>query len=156
MPEPTPVLQLDRAWYVYDYHVTPEATAQLRAMQIKYKGRWLIRKTWEGDAGQYDHSRHQAILFQVLQVIWWEMPHPPTLAPKGLQTTLQDVANFPEPSDELVQMIQDITGTVFSVFKQIGKSAKDTATNTQSAVTWLIWGGAAVLLFNLFRATKAS
>jgi len=155
---PTPILQIDPGWYTYDYPVTSDMLAQLRAMQTKYQGRWFTRTSWNGDAGKYDKSRHEAILIQVVQSIWWELPRWPVPAPKGAATTLQDIANLPEPSDELIQMIQDITGSAFEYFKQFGKAAKkaveNTASNTISATTLLIWGGAAVLLYNLYRATN--
>jgi hypothetical protein len=151
MPEPSFYpLQLEPGWYAYDWANSTEMTAKLRAMQVKYQGRWHIQRTWDSAK-----AKHSVMVFQVKQTIWWEMPGAPIVAPKGSATQLKDLPKiFPEPSTGFIAMIEDITGSAYDFFRDFGKAAKDVGDQTKTAVTVLIWGGAAVLLLNLFRYTS--
>lgn len=139
--------QLEAGWYWWDFAQAMDGDAWVAFTQAN-RGVLFTRKTWQG------HDR-TAVLFELRQPLRWTLGGLPTKAPRGINTELQDMATAPSPSPGFVVMVEELTGKSFDVFRRTGKAISDTASSTTSALKVLVWGGAAILLFNLFQNTKA-
>lgn len=128
-----PPVRLDAGWYWY--HVE-RASDQEKAWEVFYRANietLKVRKQFAGDT-----SRAIVYVFELRQPIAWTLPGIPSKAPRKLATELRDLSN-----SEQVKASPDLAALV-----------AEAAGNTGSALTLLVWGGAAVLLFNLFRSTR--
>lgn len=118
---------LPPGWYWFDF--ADSESAAWTAFTGRYKGKLRTRRTWSAAA-------RSVVVFQVTESIPWELGGRPTPAPKGIKTSLRDMASAPDPSPGLSAMLEQLTWESSTLFKV------------------LFWGGAAILLINLFRQTS--
>jgi hypothetical protein len=131
-------------WYWFDFPTeeTPQWTAFTRAN----KGAIWPRRNWATNGWI-------AQVFQVTRPIVWGMGGRPTVAPRGPATELRDMAKAPDPSPGFVVMVEQLMNMPFEAFRDLGKKVQETANQANTALLVLLWGGAAILLLNLFRNT---
>lgn len=122
-------------WYWYDYELKREA--EVLAYLAANRGSMIVRRRWEGD------SVH-AMVFEVRQNIRWTIYGLPTKAPKGARTELSDMVSGPPPSPSFTTLVEEM-----------GEKVKEGAKSTSTALNVLVWGAVAVVLFNLYSATKS-
>lgn len=118
---------------------------QVQAFAKQHRVQMLIGKTFtEPKTGG------EIIVFQVaVAPLIWTLPRWPTQAPKGLATEPSDIAKSAgTPTPQLRGMLEELLGKPWDKIKATADSAND-------ALKVLIWGGAAVLLWNLFQHTRA-
>lgn len=136
-----PPVRLDAGWYWY--HVERTGTGKLAFLKSDQQKAWekfseehaetlKIRKQFAGDT-----SKAIVFVFELVAPIAWTLPGVPSKAPRKLATELKDLSSSAtvKASPDLMQLVAESGGTVNSSLKLI------------------LWGGAAVLLFNLFRRT---
>lgn len=128
-----PPVRLEPGWYWY--HVE-RASDQEKAWEVFSRANietLKVRKSFAGDT-----ARALVFVFELRQPIAWTLPGVPSKAPRKLATELRDLS-----SSEQVRASPDLAALV-----------AEAGSNTSGALTLLVWGGAAVLLFNLFRSTR--
>jgi len=127
-----PPVRLEPGWYWWHY-IRSETEAQWAAFHALSLRTLKIRKTFPGDT-----SRANVVVFEVLEPIAWTLSGIPSKAPKKGRTELKDLATAPEfkAAPDLAALLAE-AGEVGSSASTVGKV--------------LLWGGAAVLLLNLWR-----
>jgi hypothetical protein len=137
-----PPVRLDPGWYWY--HVERTGTGKLAWLKSDQQKAWekfaeahaevlKIRKQFAGDT-----SKAIVFVFELTQPIAWTPPGVPSKAPRKAATELKDLS-----SSATVKASPDLTQLV----AEAGGSAS-------SALQLVLWGGAAILLFNFFRRTS--
>lgn len=130
-------------WYWYHYNLSDHAAVQefLRA----HSGQVRLRKTFRGPA-----NATEILIFEVVGgPLVWSLPDWPTPAPRKLDTGPGDIAKAaPNASPSLRATLEELVGKPFEAIRR-------TAENANTAVNILIFGGAAVLLYNLYQHTRA-
>jgi hypothetical protein len=115
-------------WYGYDFDAVTERLPW-EAFLLANRQVVLQRTTWQ---------THEwiAVLIEVRQPVIWSFPGGlPRPAPKGFATKLQDLTQAPDPSPGFVTMVEELTGTVYAVFRRTGKVAKEVAGGVASAAS---------------------
>jgi hypothetical protein len=135
-------LGIPRGWYWYDF-----TAEQKPAVDAFFAERFVdarIRKTFKGGASEI-------VVFEVVGPnLVWKLPGWPTAAPKKLDTSPADIAKTAtNPSPPLVSTLEELIGKPWAAIKK-------TADNANTALNILIFGGVAVLLWNLYQSTRAS
>lgn len=136
-----PPVRLDPGWYWY--HVERTGTGQLAFLKSEQQKAWekfaeehaaviKIRKQFAGDT-----SKAIVFVFELVAPIAWTLPGIPSKAPRKAATELKDLS-----SSQQVKASPDLQTLV----AEAGSSAG-------SALKLVVWGGAAILLFNFFRRT---
>jgi hypothetical protein len=129
-----PPIVLQPGWYWHHY-VRSRDLASVDAFISLHRGQMKVRKIFSGDT-----SDAQVIVFEVVGgALTWTLSGKPTKAPKGIRTELKDLADGAVSSPSLKQLLDELGGT---------GSALSTAAKV------VIFGGAAVLLWNLYQATN--
>lgn len=144
MSAPVPPLRVDPGWYWWlimpqDQKAWAEFRAANRAPAI------VVRKVMRGQ-----NETNEIVVFQVKQPIAWTLPVPPMKAPKGAQTNVSDLISGPPPSPHWTVALQEFMDIPLKPFRAVGEATKQTT----NALTLLVWGGAAVLLFNLYQGSR--
>lgn len=127
-------IQVAPGWYWYDYDRRADGTAYEELLRVNKGGVWQ-RKVWTT-------AVRAAVLLQVTRAIAWNIGGKPTPAPKGLRTQLADMADGPDPTPGVVEMNAQLLNRGAAAVSETG-----------STFRILLWGGAAILLLNLFRST---
>ncbi len=136
-----PPVRLEPGWYWY--HVERTGTGALAWLKSDQEKAWdafaqahgdvlKIRKQFAGDT-----AKAVVFVFELVAPIAWTLPGVPSRAPRKAQTNLSDLSSSPtvKASPDLQQLVIEAGET------------------TVSALQLVLLGGAAVLLFNLFRRT---
>lgn len=131
---PLPPVRLEAGWYWYHY-LRGDQQAQWDAYAAANRATLKIRKQFPGDT-----SRAIVVVFELLAPIAWPLSGVPSHAPKKGATELKDLS-----SSQQVKASPDLQTLI--------AEAGNTAQSATSALQVLIWGGAAVLLYNFFRRT---
>ena len=128
-------------WYLYDLAIEPE----VRAFTVKNQALMRVRKTFRGTMTQTE-----IMVFEVFRgpALLWTLPGYPEQAPKKFETSPGDIAaKTANPSPSLRATLEELVGKPYEAIKR-------TADNANTAVNILIFGGAAVLLWNLYQHTR--
>lgn len=120
--------------YAYDFDSVTErpawdAWAKTNAATVE------VSKTWQDD-------KWAAVLFTVKRNTVWNLSGWPMKPKKGIKADLNELMREEDASPSLVELGKKIADGLASA----GKS-------TSNALTLILWGGAAILLINLFRRT---
>lgn len=134
-----PPLEVQPGWYWYDYDRLRDRGPYEDFLRANKGSVWQRRV--------FTTKVREAVVLQVTRPIHWTIGGKPTPAPRGLLTELSDMAQSPDASPGLLQML---SGAVDGATSAVGKATSDTS----STLRILLWGGAAILLFNLFRSTS--
>lgn len=133
-------LGIARGWYWYDFTAADKPAVDAFFGQHFTEAR--IRKTFKGGASEI-------IVFEVVAPnLVWPLSGWPTMAPKKLDTSPADIAkSAANPSPPLVSTLEELIGKPWAAIKK-------TADNANTALNILIFGGVAVLLWNLYQSTR--
>lgn len=136
-----PPVRLEPGWYWY--HVERTGTGQLAWLKSDQQKAWekfaeehaailKLRKQFAGDT-----SKAIVYVFELVHPIAWTLSGVPSKAPRKAATELKDLSSSAavKASPDLQTLVAEAGGTV------------------NSSLKLLLWGGAAVLLFNMFRRT---
>jgi hypothetical protein len=136
-----PPVRLEPGWYWY--HVERSRSTLTTWIKSEQQKAWeqfsednaaviKVRKQFAGDT-----SKAVVYVFELVAPIAWTLPGVPSKAPRKAQTELKDLSSSQavKASPDLQQLVAEAGAT------------------TGSALKLIVWGGAAVLLFNLFRRT---
>jgi hypothetical protein len=130
-----PPVLLNPGWYSWHF-IRSESEKQWETFHAANMATLKLRKSFSGDT-----SRAMVVVFEIVRPLQWPLPGIPSPAPKKGRTTLKDLSTAPEyNTPDLVELFAELAG-----------SAKQVAGSLGGAGTLLLWGGAAVLLFQLFR-----
>jgi hypothetical protein len=132
-----PPLRVDPGWYWWLQ--MPQDAREFATFSSAQRGALRVRMVYRGQ-----NETSEILVFQVLQTIAWTLSTPPVRAPKGARTRLDDIISGPAPQPHWTVALQDFAD---APGKKIGEAS--------SALSLVLWGGAAILLFNLYRRTKA-
>lgn len=131
-----PPIRVDPGWYWWLQ--MPQEARELSAFTAANRS-MRVRMVYRGQ-----NETSEIIVFQVLAPIAWTLSTPPVRAPKGARTRLDDIIGSPPPQPHWTVPLQDFLD---APGKKLGEAS--------SALSLVLWGGAAILLFNLYRRTKA-
>lgn len=131
-----PPLVLAPGWYWWI-----KSPAEDAAYSAFWSANRLIMKPRKILRGQSETN--ELIVFEVLAPLPWTLPGPPSRAPKGQRTELDDIIKGPAPDPHWTVQLGDLLGKPWQPIRDAG-----------NAVKVLVFGGAAVLLFNLYQNTK--
>lgn len=132
-----PPRRVEPGWYWW--LIMPRDQKAWSAFTALNKGALFVRKTMRGQ-----NEINEVAVFEVKTPIAWTLDVPPMRAPKGLRTNLEDLISGPPPSPHWTAALEEILG------KPMAK-----AREASTALSVVLWGGAAILLFNLFQTTRA-
>jgi hypothetical protein len=137
-------LGVARGWYWYDF--TAADRPAVDAFFEQNAASAAVRKTFRGQGGA-----SEIIVFEVTgPSLVWPLKGWPVAAPKKLDTSPRDIAKAAaNPSPSLQATLEELVGKPWAAIKQ-------TADNANTALNILIFGGVAVLLWNLYQSTRAS
>lgn len=124
-------------WYHYDQTTAPRVGAFIRTTP-----QMRVRVSFRGHT-----SGNEVIVFEVLAPFRWSLPGYPTVAPKRAKTTIEDIASGPAPAPGVVQLIEEVTGKSF-------EAVKGAAGNASTALNLVLFGGAAIVLWNIWRGSN--
>lgn len=130
-----PPLRVDPGWYWW--LIMPQDRQDYAAFTAANKGKMFVRKVFRGQS-----ETNEVIVFEVKQAIAWTLATPPAKARKGFKTELDDLIKGPPPDPHWTVALTDILGKPLEKAREAG-----------SALSLLLWGGAAIVLFNVFRST---
>lgn len=130
-----PPLRVDPGWYWW--LVMPQDRQAYAAFAAANKGKVIVRKLMRGQS-----ETNEVIVIEVREPVAWTLATPPKRAPKGIRTELSDLVQGPQPDPHWTVALEEILGAPVRMVREAG-----------SALSLLVWGGAALLLFNLFRNT---
>jgi hypothetical protein len=146
-----PPVRLEPGWYWYHF-IRKDVEKEWDAFKAANQGVLKLRTQFSGDASTpiveslpnwvpsplSQPPPAIVVVFELVAPLAWTLPGIPSKAPKKAATTLKDISSSSEvkESPSLQKLIADAGGTV------------------TGALSLLLWGGAAVLLFNLFRSTR--
>jgi hypothetical protein len=130
-----PPLRVDPGWYWW--LIMPQDQKDYSAFTAANRGKMFVRKVFRGQS-----ETNEVIVFEVKEPIAWTLATPPAKARKGFKTELDDLIKGPAPDPHWTVALTDILGKPLEKAREAG-----------SALTLVLWGGAAIVLFNLFRAT---
>ncbi|MET0410232.1 MAG: hypothetical protein ABW217_03000 [Polyangiaceae bacterium] len=142
--------QIRPGWYWY--YKGPELVTAYSEFAARHRDVFKPRKTFKDDTG----SGAEIVVFEVLSpgLYWNELPGLPAPARRGINTNLAEVAQSEQPQPGLVALVEDLTGKAWEEVKAGKKAVSDTAKSANSALNVLIWGGVAIIAWNLFTATR--
>lgn len=132
-----PPLRVEAGWYWF--LVMPQDVAIYSAF-LKANPAVRPRKVYRSQG-----ETNEIVVFQVLSPVAWTLATPPSPAPKGFRTELADIIAAPPPSPHWTIPLSEFAEAPF-------KAAKEAS----SALSLVLWGGAAILLFNLYRSSRSS
>lgn len=146
-----PPVRLEPGFYWYHF-IRKDTEKQWDAFKVANAGVLKLRSSFSGEASSPyfegapnwvpsplpEPPPSMVVVFELVGPLAWSLPGIPSKAPKKAATTLKDIA-----SSEAVKQSP-------SLQKLVG----DAVGHTGSALALLVWGGAAVLLFNLYRSTR--
>lgn len=153
-----PAFTIKAGWYWWECP-TPQ-NAMWQNYTARNRGRVLTRGTWQT-------AITTIVLFEVKGAAQWDLPGRPQDAPKKDRTELRDLTLADDPSPGFIALVETTLGAPFEAVRdaarlakqtaeQFAKKAADTAKEAGTALRVLVWGGAAILLINLFRRTEPS
>ena len=131
-----PPLRVDPGWYWW--LIMPQDQKDYSAFTAANKGKMFVRKVMRGAS-----ETNEVIVFEVKQALAWTLASPPRKAPKGFKTELNDIIKAPQPDPHWTVALTDILGKPMEKVREAG-----------SALSLVLWGGAAIVLLNLFRSTR--
>jgi hypothetical protein len=127
--------ELKPGTYAYDFDAVTERPgweAWLHANAATV----VLLKTWQDE-------KWVAVLFTVSRNTVWPLAGWPMKPKKGIKTDLNELMREEDASPSLVELGKKLADALSSAGKSVSNAA-----------TLVLWAGAAILLFNLFRATK--
>lgn len=146
-----PPVRLEPGWYWYHF-IRKDVEKLWDAFKAANQATLKLRTTFSGEASTPiveglpnwvpsplpEPPPSIVVVFELVAPLAWTLPGIPSKAPKKAATTLKDLASSEQvkASPSLQKLIADAGG------------------NVGSALSLLVWGGAAILLFNLFRSTR--
>jgi hypothetical protein len=131
-----PPVVLQPGWYWWHF-IRSEQLEAWEAFAVANRATLKLRKSFPGDT-----TPASVVVFEVVQPMAWTLSGIPSKAPRKGKTDLSDLADSEQvkSSPSLQQLVDEMGGAVNTI-GNVGKV--------------LLWGGAAILLFNLWRWTDA-
>jgi len=147
---PVPPVRIEPGWYWYHFLLNGPEQEQWDKFHKDNAAVLKIRSSFGGDAAPNlafgiptpfkGPPPSMVVVFELKEPIAWTLNGLPSKAPKKMATTLADLSTSEKYQED--PSLADLVD-----------SAKNAVGSASTALKVLLFGGAAILLFNLFRST---